>query len=61
VLGSDTVGALKGIDTNGDGVPEFLVPGFELGDLTTCAAYAQVGGELIFVFTAYVLFTPVGG
>jgi len=42
-------------------VPEFLVPGFELGDLTTCATFATVAGEAIFVFTAYVLFTPQGG
>jgi hypothetical protein len=61
VVGSNRVGILKGIDANADSVPEFLVPGFELGDLTTCATFATVAGEAIFVFTAFVLFTPQGG
>lgn len=58
VQGSNRVGVLKGVDANGDGVPEFLVPGFELGDLTACAAFSEVPGDVSFVFIAYVLFTP---
>jgi len=37
--------------------PEFLVPGFEIGDPTPCEAFSQG----VFVFIAYVLFTPQGG
>jgi hypothetical protein len=51
------VGVLKGIDSNGVGAPEFLVPGFQLGELTMCAAFSAG----VFVFAAYVLFTPQGG
>lgn len=56
VQGSNSVGVLKGVDANGDGVPEFLVPGFEIGDLTPCEAFS----EGVFAFIAYVLFTPQG-
>ncbi len=52
------VSVLKGIDFDSDGVPEFLVAGFTVEDLTTCAAFSSIDGEPTLVFTAFVLFAP---
>lgn len=58
VDGSNTVAVLKGTDVNADGTPEFLVPGFEPADLTACDAFTEEAGQEVFLFVAYVLFTP---
>jgi hypothetical protein len=57
VQGSNSVAVLKGLDLDFDGTPEFLVPGFDLDDLTACTVFEA--GEPIFL--AYGLLTPRQG
>jgi hypothetical protein len=58
VDGINSVAVLKGQDVDFDGIPDALVPGFTLDELTACTTFVEESGELIPIFVAYVLFTP---